>query len=137
MYKKSITLLCCLSMLFFTTFARAGVVEKFDPFPTSVTLDAKDYVGILVSEQDFIEITKMKIKLKYSEKLLENLNKELEQKNSQLEKSLSIVNGMMDEINYEIKNESWFEKNKVVISLVTGFVLGSCITIGATYAVSR
>ena len=57
------------------------------------------------------------------------LQKELTIKNKNLEDTIKLFNNMTNKIKTEVKNESWIDKNKGMIGLVTGFVVGAGLTI--------
>jgi len=122
--KKAIVLL-----LIFSFNAAAAEVTKFEPRPAVVEQEGNSYVGILLSEEDFRQILQKKIdtNAKISEcqvekKVCKHVTDSYKYYIGQLESSLK-------------KNNSWFDKNRGTIGMLTGLVVGVGVSIGIVHAV--
>jgi len=110
-------------------------VSEFEPFPTLIQHDGEEYIGILLSEPEFTKIIELKINYKFLKQTSEILEEELKVKNKNLEDTISLFNNMTSKIKTEIKNESWLDKNKGMLGIVTGVVIGAGLTILTAQAV--
>ena len=127
--KKFIVLAACLFFIISTTTNALSQTTEFQPFPVLTVKDNEEYVGILLSESEFSKIVELKIDYKFLKKTNGILQEELAVKNKNLEDTIKLFNNMTNKIKTEVKNESWIDKNKGMIGLVTGFVVGAGLTI--------
>jgi len=97
--------------------------------------DGEEYIGILLSESEFTKIIELKINYKFLKQSSEILEEELKVKNKNLEDTISLFNNMTSKIKTEVKNESWLDKNKGMLGIVTGVVIGAGLTILTAQAV--
>ena len=116
-------------ILFFSYNAAAEEVTKFEPRPAVVEQEGSTYVGILLSEEDFRKILEKKIdtNAKLSEcsvdkKVCDQIQLGYKHYISQLEGELK-------------KNNSWFDRNRGTIGVVTGLLLGTGLSVGIVHAV--
>ena len=116
-------------ILFFSYNAAAAEVTKFEPRPAVVEQEGSTYVGILLSEEDFRKILEKKIdtNAKLSEcsvykKVCDQIQLGYKHYISQLEGELK-------------KNNSWFDRNRGTIGVVTGLLLGTGLSVGIVHAV--
>ncbi len=115
--------------LLFSLSAAAAEVTKFEPRPAVVEQEGSTYVGILLSEEDFRKILEKKIdtNAKLSEcsvdkKVCSQIQLGYKHYISQLEGQLK-------------KNNSWFDRNRGTLGLLTGLVIGAGVSIGIVHAV--
>lgn len=127
--KNFIVLVVCLFFTIGATTSALGQTTEFQPFPVLTLKDNQEYVGILLSESEFSKIIELKIDYKFLKKTNNILQEELTVKNKNLEDTIKLFNNMTNKIKTEVKNESWVDKNKGMIGLVTGFVVGAGLTI--------
>ena len=127
--KKFIVLAACLFFIISTTTNALSQTTEFQPFPVLTVKDNEEYVGILLSESEFSKIVELKIDYKFLKKTNGILQEELAVKNKNLEDTIKLFNNMTNKIKTEVKNESWVDKNKGMIGLITGFVVGAGLTI--------
>ena len=127
--KKFIVLAACLFFIISTTTNALSQTTEFQPFPVLTVKDNEEYVGILLSESEFSKIVELKIDYKFLKKTNGILQEELAVKNKNLEDTIKLFNNITNKIKTEVKNESWIDKNKGMIGLVTGFVVGAGLTI--------
>jgi hypothetical protein len=116
-------------LLLFSLNAAGAEVTKFDPRPAVVEQDGSSYVGILLSEEDFRNMLQKKIDT-----------------NAQLSEC-SVDKRVCDQVKdtYKIsitkletqlkKDNSWFDRNRGVIGVVTGLFLGTGLSVGIVHAV--
>ena len=116
-------------ILLFSLNAVAAEVTKFEPRPAVVEQEGSTYVGILLSEEDFRKILEKKIdtNAKLSEcsvdkKVCDQIQLGYKHYISQLEGELK-------------KNNSWFDRNRGTIGVVTGLLLGTGLSVGIVHAV--
>ena len=116
-------------ILLFSLNAAAAEVTKFEPRPAAVEQEGSTYVGILLSEEDFRKILEKKIdtNAKLSEcsvdkKVCSQIQLGYKHYVSQLEGQLK-------------KNNSWFDRNRGTLGLLTGLVIGTGVSIGIVHAV--
>ena len=116
-------------ILLFSLNAAAGEVTKFDPRPAVVAQEGSTYVGILLSEEDFRKILEKKIDT--NAKLSEcSVDKQVCDKAEKIYQS-SIVK-LEDQLK---KNNSWFDRNRGTVGIVTGLLLGTGLSVGIVHAV--
>ena len=116
-------------ILLFSLNAAAAEVTKFEPRPAVVEQEGDTYVGILLSEEDFRKILEKKIDT--NAKLSEcSVDKQVCDKAEKIYQS-SIVK-LEDQLK---KNNSWFDKNRGTLGLLTGLVIGTGVSIGIVHAV--
>jgi hypothetical protein len=116
-------------ILLFSFNAAAAEVVKFDPRPAVVEQEGSTYVGILLSEEDFRKILQKKIDTnakiadcQVDQRVCKQVQDSYKYYISQLEGNLK-------------KNNSWFERNRGTLGLVTGLVIGTGMSIGIVHAV--
>ena len=116
-------------ILLFSLNAAAAEVTKFAPRPAAVEQEGDTYVGILLSEEDFRKILEKKIDT--NAKLSEcSVDKQVCDKAEKIYQS-SIVK-LEDQLK---KNNSWFDRNRGTLGLLTGLVIGTGVSIGIVHAV--
>ena len=116
-------------ILLFSLNAAAAEVTKFEPRPAVVEQEGSTYVGILLSEEDFRKILEKKIDT--NAKLSEcSVDKQVCDKAEKIYQS-SIVK-LEDQLK---KNNSWFDRNRGTLGLLTGLVIGTGVSIGIVHAV--
>ena len=116
-------------ILLFSLNAAAAEVTKFEPRPAVVEQEGDTYVGILLSEEDFRKILEKKIAT--NAKLSEcSVDKQVCDKAEKIYQS-SIVK-LEDQLK---KNNSWFDRNRGTLGLLTGLVIGTGVSIGIVHAV--
>ena len=116
-------------ILLFSLNAAAAEVTKFEPRPAVVEQESNTYIGILLSEEDFRKILEKKIDT--NAKLSEcSVDKQVCDKAEKIYQS-SIIK-LEDQLK---KNNSWFDRNRGTIGLLTGLVIGTGVSIGIVHAV--
>ena len=116
-------------ILLFSLNAAAAEVTKFEPRPAVVEQEGDTYVGILLSEEDFRKILEKKIDT--NAKLSEcSVDKQVCDKAEKIYQS-SIVK-LEDQLK---KNNSWFDRNRGTVGVVTGLLLGAGLSVGIVHAV--
>ena len=116
-------------ILLFSLNAAAAEVTKFEPRPAAVEQEGDTYVGILLSEEDFRKILEKKIDT--NAKLSEcSVDKQVCDKAEKIYQS-SIIK-LEDQLK---KNNSWFDRNRGTLGLLTGLVIGTGVSIGIVHAV--
>tara|TARA_R100001509_G_scaffold157912_1_gene122514 strand:+ start:230 stop:610 length:381 start_codon:yes stop_codon:yes gene_type:complete len=109
--------------------AAAAEVTKFEPRPAAVEQEGNTYVGILLSEEDFRKILEKKIDT--NAKLSEcSVDKKVCDKAEKIYQS-SIIK-LEDQLK---KNNSWFDRNRGTLGLLTGLVIGTGVSIGIVHGV--
>ena len=122
--KKVVTLI-----LLFSLNAVAAEVTKFEPRPAAVEQEGDTYVGILLSEEDFRKILEKKIDT--NAKLSEcSVDKQVCDKAEKIYQSS--ITKLEDQLK---KNNSWFDRNRGTLGLLTGLVIGTGVSIGIVHAV--
>ena len=116
-------------ILLFSLNAAAAEVTKFEPRPAAVEQEGNTYVGILLSEEDFRKILEKKIdtnaliaECSVDKKVCNQMQLGYKHYISQLEGQLK-------------KNNSWFDRNRGTLGLLTGLVIGTGVSIGIVHAV--
>ncbi len=122
--KKAVALVLLLSFN-----AAAAEVTKFEPRPAAVEQEGSTYVGILLSEEDFRKILEKKINTnaKLSECSVDK--KVCSQMQLGYKHYISQLEGQLK------KNNSWFDRNRGTLGLLTGLVIGTGVSIGIVHAV--
>ena len=116
-------------ILLFSLNAAAAEVTKFEPRPAVVEQEGDTYVGILLSEEDFRKILEKKIDT--NAKLSEcSVDKQVCAKAEKIYQS-SIIK-LEDQLK---KNNSWFDRNRGTLGILTGLVIGTGVSIGIVHAV--
>ena len=116
-------------LLLFSFSAAAAEVIKFDPRPAAVVQNGSNYIGILLSEEDFRKILQKKIET--NAKISEcSVDKRVCTQIHNIHKS-SILK-LEERLK---KNNSWFDRNRGTIGIVTGLALGTALSIGIVQAV--
>ena len=107
----------------------AAEVTKFEPRPAVVEQEGNTYVGILLSEEDFRKILEKKIDT--NAKLAEcSVDKRV---CVQVQETYKLsVTKLEEQLK---KNNSWFDRNRGTIGVVTGLLLGTGISVGIVHAV--
>jgi hypothetical protein len=109
--------------------AAAAEVTKFEPRPAVVEQEGDTYVGILLSEEDFRKILEKKIDT--NAKLSEcSVDKQVCDKAEKIYQSS--ITKLEDQLK---KNNSWFDRNRGTIGIVTGLLLGTGLSVGIVHAV--
>ena len=116
-------------ILLFSLNAAAAEVTKFEPRPAVVEQEGSTYVGILLSEEDFRKILEKKIDT--NAKLSEcSVDKQVCDKAEKIYQSS--ITKLEDQLK---KNNSWFDRNRGTIGIVTGLLLGTGLSVGIVHAV--
>ena len=116
-------------ILLFSLNAAAAEVTKFEPRPAVVEQEGDTYVGILLSEEDFRKILEKKIDT--NAKLSEcSVDKQVCDKAEKIYQSS--ITKLEDQLK---KNNSWFDRNRGTIGVVTGLLLGTGLSVGIVHAV--
>lgn len=104
-------------------------VSTFTDVPTVTEIDGKEHVGILVSEENYRKFLQLKIDT--DAKIAEcSVDKKVCNQISETYK-LSI-----DDLKKVIeKRDSWFSRNRGVLGVVTGLVIGTGLSVGIVHAV--
>ena len=115
--------------LLFSLNAAAAEVTKFEPRPAVVEQEGATYVGILLSEEDFRKILEKKIDT--NAKLLDcSVDKQVCTKAEKIYQSS--ITKLEDQLK---KNNSWFDRNRGTLGLLTGLVIGTGVSVGIVHAV--
>ena len=109
--------------------AAAAEVVKFKPRPAVVEQSGDSYVGILLSEEDFRKMLQKKIdtnaklaECSVDKKVCTQMQGTYKTAITNLEQQLK-------------KNNSWFERNRGTVGLLTGLVVGVGVSVGIVHAV--
>ncbi len=122
--KKVVSLLLLLSFN-----AAAAEVTKFEPRPAAVEQEGNTYVGILLSEEDFRKILEKKIDT--NAKLAEcSVDKKV---CTQVQETYKLSITKLEE--QLKKNNSWFDRNRGTVGVVTGLLMGAGLSVGIVHAV--
>ena len=116
-------------ILLFSLNAAAAEVTKFEPRPAAVEQEGNTYVGILLSEEDFRKILEKKIDT--NAKLADcSVDKKV---CTQMQETYKLsITKQEDQLK---KNNSWFDRNRGTLGLLTGLVIGTGVSIGIVHAV--
>ena len=116
-------------ILLFSLNAAAAEVTKFEPRPAVVEQEGNTYVGILLSEEDFRKMLEKKIDT--NAKLAEcSVDKKV---CTQVQETYKLSITKLE--NQLKKNNSWFDRNRGTIGVVTGLLLGTGLSVGIVHAV--
>ncbi len=122
--KKVVALILLLSLN-----TAAAEVTKFEPRPAAVEQEGSTFVGILLSEEDFRKILEKKIDT--NAKLAEcSVDKKV---CTQVQETYKLSITKLEE--QLKKNNSWFDRNRGTLGLLTGLVIGTGVSIGIVHAV--
>lgn len=117
------------AILLFSLSAAAGEVTKFKPRPAVVDQSGSSYVGILLSEEDFREILQKKIntnakvaECKVDKEVCKHVQGSYKAYIAQLEAKLT-------------ENNSWMDRNRGTIGLLSGLVIGVGTSVALVKAV--
>jgi len=115
--------------LLFSLNAAAAEVTKFKPRPAVVEQEDSTYVGILLSEEDFRKILEKKIET--NAQLAEC---SVDQKVcTQMQVAyIGSITKLEDQLK---KNNSWFDRNRGTLGLLSGLIVGVGVSIGIVKAV--
>jgi len=116
-------------LLLFSLNAAGAEVTKFEPRPAVVEQDGSSYVGILLSEEDFRKMLQNKIdtnaqlgECSVDKRVCDQVKETYKTSITKLETELK-------------KNNSWFDRNRGLIGVVTGLVIGTGLSVGIVHAV--
>lgn len=116
-------------ILLFSLTTAAAEVTKFDPRPAAVEQEENTYVGILLSEEDFRESLQKKIdniaslaKCSVDKRVCSQMQEIYKMSILKLETQFK-------------KNNSWLDRNRGSIGMLTGLLLGSVLSVGIVQAV--
>ena len=116
-------------ILLFSLNTAAAEVDKFEPRPAVVEQEGSTYVGILLSEEDFRKILQKKI----------DINAQLSECSVDRrvgDKAEKIYQSSITKLEEQLKkNNSWFDRNRGTIGIVTGLLLGTGLSVGIVHAV--
>jgi hypothetical protein len=116
-------------ILLFSLNTAAAEVDKFEPRPAVVEQEGSTYVGILLSEEDFRKILQKKI----------DINAQLSECSVDrrvCDKAEKIYQSSITKLEEQLKkNNSWFDRNRGTIGIVTGLLLGTGLSVGIVHAV--
>ena len=116
-------------ILLFSLNAAAAEVTKFEPRPAAVEQEGDTYVGILLSEEDFRKILEEKIDTNAKLSVC-SVDKQVCDKAEKIYQSS--ITKLEDQLK---KNNSWFDRNRGTLGLLTGLVIGTGVSIGIVHAV--
>jgi hypothetical protein len=117
------------ALLFFSVPSAAAEITEFDPRPAAVEQEGDTYVGILLSEEDFRKILQKKIdtnavlaECSVDKKVCTQMQETYKLSITKLEEQLK-------------KNNSWFDRNRGTLGMLTGLVIGVGVSVGIVHAV--
>ena len=115
--------------LCFSLNAAAAEVTAFEPRPAVVEQEGSTYVGVLLSEEDFRKLLQKKIDT--NAKLAEC---SVDQKVcTQVQGTyIRTITKLEDQLK---KNNSWFDRNRGVLGVLSGLAIGVGVSIGIVHAV--
>tara|TARA_B100001094_G_scaffold272916_1_gene279007 strand:+ start:3377 stop:3757 length:381 start_codon:yes stop_codon:yes gene_type:complete len=116
-------------LLLFSLTAAGAEVTKFDPRPAVVEQDGSSYVGILLSEEDFRKLLQKKIDTNASLSECSVDKRVCDQVKETYKISINKLESQLK------KDNSWFDRNRGVIGVVTGLFLGTGLSVGIVHAV--
>ena len=122
--KKVVALILLLSLN-----TAAAEVTKFEPRPAAVEQEGSTYIGILLSEEDFRKMLEKKIDT--NAKLADcSVDKKV---CTQVQETYKLsITKLEDRLK---KDNSWFDRNRGTIGVVTGLLLGTGLSVGIVHAV--
>ena len=116
-------------ILLFSFNAAAAEVTVFDPRPAAVEQEGSTYAGILLSEEDFRKMLQKKIdtnallsECSVDKKVCTQMQETYKLSVIKLEEQLK-------------KNNSWFDRNRGTVGILTGLLIGTGVSIGIVHAV--
>jgi hypothetical protein len=116
-------------ILLFSLNAAAAEVTTFEPRPAVVEQEGTTYVGILLSEEDFRKVLQNKIdtnaklaECSVDQKVCTQMQVTYIRSITKLEEQLK-------------KNNSWFDRNRGALGLLSGLVVGVGLSVGIVHAV--
>jgi len=116
-------------ILLFSFNAAAAEVTKFDPRPAVVDQGSSTYVGILLSEEDFRKMLQKKIDTNAKIADCQVDQRVCKQMQDSYTSYISQLEGKLK------KNNSWFDRNRGTVGIVTGLLLGTGLSVGIVHAV--
>ena len=122
--KKAVALVLLLSFN-----AAAAEVVKFKPRPAVVEQSGDSYVGILLSEEDFRKMLQKKI---YTNAKLAECSVDKKVCTQMQGTYKTAITNLEQQLK---KNNSWFERNRGTVGLLTGLVVGVGVSVGIVHAV--
>ena len=122
--KKAVALVLLLSFN-----AAAAEVVKFKPRPAVVEQSGDSYVGILLSEEDFRKMLQKKIDTNAKLAECSDDKKVCTQMQGTYKTAITNLEQQLK------KNNSWFERNRGTVGLLTGLVVGVGVSVGIVHAV--
>ena len=104
-------------------------VSTFKDVPVVTDINGKEHVGILVSEENYRKFLQLKIDT--DAKIAEcNVDKKV------CTQVRDTYKGSVAELKKVIeKRDSWFSRNRGVLGLVTGLMIGTGLSVGIVHAV--
>jgi len=117
------------TLLLFSLNATAGEVTEFKPRPAAVEEGSDTYVGILLSEEDFRKLLQDKIDTNAKVAECDVDKKVCTQMQAEYIRSITALEEQLK------KNNSWFDRNRGTIGVVTGLLLGTGLSVGIVHAV--
>ena len=116
-------------ILLFSINAAAAEVTKFEPRPAVVEQEGSTYVGILLSEEDFRKMLEKKLdtnaklaECSVDRKVCTQVQETYKTSVTKLEEQLK-------------KNNSWLDRNRGTLGVVTGLLMGTGLAVGIVHAV--
>lgn len=116
-------------ILLFSLNAAAAEVTKFEPRPAVVEQEGNNYIGILLSEEDFRKLLQDKIDTNAKVAECDVDKKVCTQMQVEYIRSITALEEQLK------KNNSWFDRNRGTIGVVTGLLLGTGLSVGIVHAV--
>ena len=114
-------------ILLFSLNAAAAEVTKFEPRPAVVEQEGNNYIGILLSEEDFRKLLQDKIDTNAKVAECDVDKKVCTQLQEQYKLSIKSLQETIQ------KDNTWFKRNKGSLGLLTGAVIG----VGTSIAIVR
>jgi len=115
--------------LLFSFNAAAAEVTKFDPRPAVVEQEGSTYVGILLSEEDFRKILEKKIETNAQ---LAECSVDQKVCTQMQVRHLRSITKLEEQLK---KNNSWLDRNRGTLGVVTGVLMGAGLAVGIVHAV--
>jgi hypothetical protein len=115
--------------LLFSFNTTAAEVVTFEPRPAAVEQEGNTYVGILISEEGFRKMLQKKID---ANAILAECSVDKKVCTQMQETYKVSITKLEDQLK---KNNSWFDKNRGTLGVVTGLVIGVGMSIGIVHAV--
>ena len=118
-----------LGVLFSSSLASAADIDKFDPRPAAIEQQGDRYIGILMSEEDFRNLLQKKIDTNAKIADCQVDQRVCKQMQDSYKNYISRLEGKLK------KNNSWFDRNRGTVGIVTGLLLGTGLSVGIVHAV--